>query len=362
MKKIIFTTTIILLLVSCTVTKQTKSDYSLMQQVNEINRLTNPQTGQVTQTGAQESKTEEVTSTATTKMQEKSNYHTPDKKAILEKLNSELIPQTKNKDYNPYKYAREEFILSCLEVRISYETTDYCENGKKLIEKFYEVDLIASDKEKCEFISDISLHQCQETYEFLETQIKNNSSEKVRCDAIVLLAWSLNLDYLPCILEYAKRDSLTIQEKLALGGAFMIYGVYTTNSELKEKSVKFLDGVCYEDPSLETYAYCDACYLKLGGKAALDFYTSRFEQQEKFERLSAAVALAKLGEYDKTFPIFEEAISSGTGINAALYGLAAIGTEEAFQLIKEQTRNKNEMIAKTAKRILQYIDIERRDK
>ncbi len=72
--------------------------------------------------------------------------------------------------------------------------------------------------------------------------------------------------------------------------------------------------------------------------------------------------MAQLGEYDKTFPIFEEAISNGTGINAALYGLAAIGTEEAFQLIREQTQNKNEMIAKTAKRILQYIDIKRRDK
>ena len=59
--------------------------------------------------------------------------------------------------------------------------------------------------------------------------------------------------------------------------------------------------------------------------------------------------------------MFVEAIHSGIGVNAALYGLAAIGTEEALQLIESQTKNKKEMVARTAKWIFQYIDIKRKE-
>ena len=275
----------------------------------------------------------------------------PDKRAILERLSIELLPQTK--DYNPYKYHRENFIIDCLELRAELEH-DNCELLEELIENFYNNVTTFPYQNSVDYISHISRFRCQEAYDFLETQIKKNLSETVRCSAIVFLAWSLSPDYLPCILEYAKKEALSAQEKLALGGAFMIYGVYTSNSELKELSIKFLDEVCY-DQSLDIYASCDACYLKLGGNAAINFYTSQFEQQEGARKVAEALTLAELGEFEKTFPVFVEAINSeGVGIQIiyAIKGLAIIGTEEALRLIERQMQSKNEVLARQAKGIL----------
>jgi hypothetical protein len=281
-----------------------------------------------------------------------------DKKAILETLRSELIPQRKNMDYNPYKYSREEFIISCLELRTEIESDD-CENINELIEMFYN-DTTGLYNGCVDYISYISRFQCQKVYDFLANQIKSNPSEADRCNAIVLLAWSLNMDYLPCILEYAKKDFLSVQEKLALGGAFMIFSVYTFNTDLKEESIKFLDRVCY-DSSLKDiqniHDQCDACYFKLGGDAAINYYTSRLKQGELKEVL-VAIRLAELGEYEKAFPIFVESIQSGitNKVLWAMNGLAIIGTKEATRLIEEQTQSKNEKIAKKAQEIFKNIE------
>ena len=365
MQKLTFTTTILLLFISCTVTKQKTSDNALSQQRNENYNKTEliTQAGKSTEKegetnkntispSAKESeiKKESIVSFATTPL---------DKKVILERLKSELLPQTS--DYNPYKYDRENFIISCLEVRVEWEN-DKCVFVEKFIKRFYELDSTASDWEIQEIVNDISLFRCKEAHDFLETQIKNNPSETVRCNAIIFLAWSLNPDYLPCILEYAKRDSLSVQEKLALGSAFMIYGVYTSNSDLKEKSAKFLDAVCY-DFSLDIYVHCDACYLKLGGKAAINFYTLQFELQKGSRKIAEALNLAILGEYEKTFLVFEDVINNGgVGIEIiyAIKGLATIGTKEALRLIETQSQSKNEMIAKEAQKVFENLEKERR--
>ena len=278
-----------------------------------------------------------------------------DKNAILERLRTELLPQTK--DYNPYQYNRENFIIACLELRTEIEQ-DECDDVKELIERFYNNDTRFPYKNSVDYISHISRFRCQEAYNFLETQIKNNPSEIVRYYAIILLAWSLESAHLPCLLEYAKKESLSVQEKLALGGAFTIYGVYTSNSELKEKAIRLLDEICY-DPSLNIYEHCDANYLKLGGKAAVNFYTSWIEQHEGFRKVTTAVVLAELGEYEKTYPIFVEAIHSEipNNIYEAIRGLAIIGTKEAIRLIEAQSQNKNEQIAKYAKETLKNLDM-----
>jgi len=284
------------------------------------------------------------------------------------KLKSKEIPR---KDYNPYQYARENFIISCLEVRTEFERND-CENVKEIIEKFYEIDTMEHDKEKIEYIKYISRFQCQETYNFLKTQIKNNPSETVRYNAIIFLAWSLNSDYLPCILEYAKKDSLSTQEKLALGSAFTILGVYTSHSELKEEAIKFLDEICYDfssdtipcfDPSMDFVRNgCFWNYYKLGEKAAINYFNVWGEHQKGFKKVTAAVLLAELGEYETTYPIFIEAIHSDIPnyVYEAIRGLAIFGTEEAILLIEEQTQNNNDKIAKYAQETLRKLDKERR--
>ncbi|MCL2289292.1 MAG: hypothetical protein FWC34_01100 [Bacteroidetes bacterium] len=102
----------------------------------------------------------------------------------------------------------------------------------------------------------------------------------VSCDALVCLAWSLNPDYLPCIVEYGKREALSVPEKLALAGAYTIFGVYTAYSGLKEEAVKLLDEVCYHAPYDENLQYsCTWTYYTLGGKAAKNYYILLLEQK-----------------------------------------------------------------------------------
>jgi len=292
-----------------------------------------------------------------------------DKRKILEKLTSELIPQTE--DFNPFQYAREEYIVTYLGLSIG--TSDYCEKAKEEIEMFYEHDSIVNEKEKCELIHYLSRFECQEVYSFLETQINIAQSEAVRCEAIVDLAWSLDPNYLPCISKYAKKDSLSALEKLAIARAFTIFGIYTSHSELKEDAIKLFDEICYDfssdtipgfDTSMDpTRSGCFWSYYMLGGEVALNYYDSMFEQDES-RRPSAALLLAELGEYEKALPYFVEIIKSGGIGNQILYaikGLAAIGTEEAFNLIREQIQSKNEAIAKEAKWIFDYIEMKRRE-
>jgi len=293
-----------------------------------------------------------------------------EKSKILEKLRLELLPQTE--DYNPYQYAREEHILSILEFRKEIERED-CENVKELIEMFNNNITDGIYRDEIDYIRHISRFQCKEAYDFLKTQILNNPSEITRYYSIMFLAWSLEPAHLSLIFEYAKRDSLSVKDNLALGSAFMIYGVYTSNSELKAKAIRLLDAVCYDfssdtipgfDSTMDILrSGCDACYFKLGGKAAIKYYTSLLGQREGFRKVAIASTIAELGEYESTFPIFVEAIHRGTAndILCALDGLKVIGSVEALRLIEEHTHSKNEKISKKAQEILKNIDKKRRE-
>jgi len=285
-----------------------------------------------------------------------------DKTGILEKLKLELLPQVR--EDNPFKYPREKYIIQCLESNLAVESDD-CEKVNEVIEKFMEIDKTGGDTEKIEYIRRISRFQCREAFRFLETQIKNNPSLAVRCDALVCLAWSLNPDYLPCMVEYGKRETLSIPEKLSLAGAYTIYGIYTAYPALKEEAVKLLNEVCYQTPSDEKLQYsCIWTYYKLGGAAAKNYYISLLEQKELEDRVSvAAYGLAPLGEYETIFPIFAEAIRSEVPHNilCAIDGLRVMGTAEALRLIEEQTRSKDEKIAGYAKEALNSYKIKKGD-
>ena len=279
---------------------------------------------------------------------------------MLEKLRSELLPQTE--DDNPFKYVREKRILSELENMINNEKTDY-EIVKEKIEYFHTLDMRCHKLNRwiTRFIRDISFFSCRESYDFLEEQIKNNPLEEVRYTAIVMLAWSLDTNYLPCILEYAQKDSLSVQEKLAVASAFQTYGIYTFNSELKEKAIRILDEVCYDFSSNYVVQTCKGIYYELGGQSAIDFCNVWVEQ----ETICAgdAMLLVGLGMYEKALPIFVECIhhcESAYEIYIAMRGLAIIGTEEAIRLIEEQTYSKNEMVVEYAREVLKYLDKERR--
>jgi tetratricopeptide (TPR) repeat protein len=271
----------------------------------------------------------------------------------------------KDCDYNPYQHGREEYIQTCLELMKERENFD-CEEAREAI-KFYQKTLMYvqetnEERDIWSIIGLISSFQCPESFDFVVELMNNDtSSEPIRCGAIVSLGTKRDIKCLPILLDYADRKPLSIDEKSSLAWAFKTIGIYNDRPDLIRKAVEILDKICYEQSSV-----LDECiwnYYSIGGEVAIKFFDYYFELKNP-KLLWAALRLSELGMYDKTYPIFVEAIDSGEegSIHIALYGLAAIGTEEAFTLIKEQTKSQNEFIAREAKWIFEYIEMKRREK
>jgi HEAT repeat protein len=122
----------------------------------------------------------------------------------------------------------------------------------------------------------------------------------------------------------------------------MVFGVHGATPDLKEKSITILDEICYDAP-LEVLATCILNYFNIGESAAIKFFNSHLEKEEF--KLYAALFLAQLGEHKQTFPIFAAALSSEDEyeVHTAIMGLAAIGTEEAIELILNLPPEKNRL-------------------
>jgi hypothetical protein len=111
---------------------------------------------------------------------------------------------------------------------------------------------------------------------------------------------------------------------------------------------------------------CVLYYSNLDDEQTAIQYFDYFFNKPEFQ-LEAASWLAGLGVYDKTFPLFVEFLNNQTtyerGTVYSLCGLAAIGTPECFEIIK-QIANKpcTGLIASTASRTIETIIKERRTK
>ena len=210
----------------------------------------------------------------------------------------------------------------------------------EIISRFQNASAREDEKEKFGLLKSISFVRCPESFRFLETQINNSHSETDRCNALVNLAWMLDSDELPVIQQYANKLSLSVQEKSAVAAALMIYGVHDSLPRLVARSLQMLDEIC-SDTSLYVLENCIVSYFLEGGNSALKFFTSQL-QQEKY-KLYAALFLARLGEHKQTFPIFAVALNSEDDyeVHTAILGLAAMGTEEAVQLIANLPPEKN---------------------
>jgi len=254
---------------------------------------------------------------------------------------SALNAQTNNTDYNPYEYAQEELFLTSFGVREVYENED-CATARAFISRFNNAEARGDENEKYHCLRAISFFQCEESYIFLENQIKRSLVETDRCNAIVFLAWMQNPDYLPIIMEYAMNNRLSIEEKAAIATAYMVFGVHGTFPNLKDKAINTLDEICYE-AEVEILATCILNYFNLKDSAAIKFFNAQLENEEF--KLYAALFLARLGEHKQTFPIFAAALSSENEyeVYTAILGLAAINTEEATALILNLPPEKNRL-------------------
>jgi len=274
-------------------------------------------------------------------------------------LPSALTAQPPSSTYNPYEYAQEELFLTSMGVREHYESED-CATARHYISMFFNAEARDNEQEKHTAMRAISFFQCEESYIFFENIITKSAAVADRCHAIKFLAWMLNPHYLPTLLEYSKKKELSIEEKAAVptlleyskkkelsieekaavATAFMVFGVYGTYPELKEKSVSILDEICYDAP-FDVLATCIVNYFNLKDSAALNFFNAQLENEEF--KLQAALFWARLGEHKQTFPIFAAALDSNDEyeVHTAVLGLAAIGTEEAIELIVNLPPEKN---------------------
>ena len=261
---------------------------------------------------------------------------------------------------SPYEYAQEELFLTSLGVRENYESTD-CATARDHISRFHIADTKGDDNEKQNAMRTISFFQCEESYVFFENQIKRSPIETDRCQALMFLAWMMNPESLPTILEYAKKPSLSIHEKAAFATAFMVFGVHGATPNLKEKAITILDEICYEAEA-DVLAICILNYFNIKGDAAIKFFNAQLEQEEY--KLYAALFLARMGEYKQTFPIFAAAINSDDEyeVHTAILGLAAINTEEAIELIIKLPEEKNRLTQRECLINFNLMDLKKGDK
>jgi len=259
---------------------------------------------------------------------------------------------------NPYEYAQEELFINSSAVR-ERDESDNCGVVVEIINRFHAAYSRGDVQEKFSLLKSLSFFRCQETFNFLENQINNSSSETDRCNALINLAWMLEPDELPTIQQYANKSSLSVQEKSAVATALMIYGINDSIPHLIAQSLQMLNEIS-NDTSLYVFENCIVSYCMEGGTSAINFFNSQLQIEEY--KLYAAVFLARLGEHKTTFSIFEKALSSDDNyeVHLAIMGLAFINTEEATQLIFSLDPDKNRYSPREMRWNFDYIHFEKR--
>jgi len=279
-----------------------------------------------------------------------------------------LHAQMGDNDYNPWKYIREELIISSLE-KMQLNDRQDCESVKEAIDNYNVLRKETMEKDTMSFVTymslrSISFFQCPSSYNFIKDLIKTDSSEQIKCGAIRLLGWMRGIESITFLKELLKKERLSTQEKYHIILAFCQIGIFNEREDIMDEAIELTEQFC---SSRNGMAYncasndCAELYFTIGGEPATNYFSYCLEN-EKYN-LVAALKLAQLGEYEKTFPIFAETIKNKNvdDMFTAMQGLAAIGTEEAFKLIRAQTQNENASIAKQAQWIFDYIDRKRRE-
>jgi hypothetical protein len=256
----------------------------------------------------------------------------------------------KDCDYNPYQYAREEY-LSTLNELIKENIYNDCDaiedhikNCRLLYMKTESID------EKMQIIGSLNLVDCPKSFDILEYIILHDESEFVRCEAIKILGGiGVNLQFL---IEYAQKD-ISDYEKIIV--AYSI-SFNITREKVKEASLKILDSICYtENDSI--IDYCFSAYYIHGGVNAIKYFEYLLDNSNY--QITAAVRLVDLGEYKKMESIFLKVLECDDDNDAkkkvALRGLASIGGKDNLKIIEDNTKNKNLIISRYASFILEYI-------
>jgi hypothetical protein len=197
-------------------------------------------------------------------------------------------------------------------------------------------------------------YNCSEVIDFAIDLITTSSNEKARQIAIVLLGFRKYYDAIPLLLDHVKKEIL-YDEKITVASTLATLGRKTEALEILECNCYTMDYM--DDECINSYFY------SFDQSTAIKYFDYYFNKPET--QLEAACWLARCGIYDKTFPLFVEFLKNNTTYERAtsysLVGLAAIGTEDAIEIIKQQTKNNIYLIARSATLILDRIEKGRRE-
>ena len=194
---------------------------------------------------------------------------------------------------------------------------------------------------------------CSEVNNYAIDLINTSSNEEARKIAIGMLGFRRYYEAIPLLLNQVKRD-ISPNEKI----------IIATTLDVLDSKIEALDIFncnCYAMDHFDNI--CVDYYFYLFDRQIAQKYFEHF-LNKPHTQVEAASYLAKLGVSDKAFPIFAEFLKNNTAYQneteIALLGLAAIGTEEAFELVNIYSQSKNEMIAKSAQQIYKNYYLERR--
>jgi len=335
MKKIIFTTTILVLFVSCTVTKNTARHSALDAESSANNTSPQPSPKEREQSpsfggvrggdsrnakNAKNAETKQNTVSSTAQTQEKS-------------------------DYNPYGY--EERKAEQEQIRVDgYKEFLAKECDVLQLQIWQEQYNTSKDAQFLVYINGYS--NCPEVIDFAIDLINTSPDKESRKIAIGMLGFRRYYDAIPLLLNHVKKD-ISSDEKIAVATALTIL-------DKKTEALEIFDCNCYNMDNMDNT--CVYYYFNMFDKTtALKYFEHYFNKPQT--QLEAACWLAMCGVYDKTFPLFVKFLENNTtysrGIDYSLVGLAAIGTEEALEIIKQQTKNNTSLIARSAVHTLDVI-------
>jgi len=232
------------------------------------------------------------------------------------------------KDYNPYRY----------EERKAETEQAYADRRQELLAKecdALELQTLIEDyntTKNTQILWNINgNYNCPGVIDFVMDIINTSPEKEARKIAIRTLNFRMYYDAIPLLLNHVKKE-ISSDEKIVVASVL-------ATLEKKEEALEILDCNCYN--LNEMHYECTSAYLNFFDKTiAMKYFEYYFNKPET--QLEAASWLAVCGIYDKTFPLFVEFLEKNTTYERetvySLCGLAAIGTEEAIEIIKKYVK------------------------
>ena len=203
-------------------------------------------------------------------------------------------------------------------------------------------------KKKQFFLQFIKLYS-QESIDFLEDIVQNESSEELRISAINSLAFIGSTESIPFLLGRTEDDNVSDYEKVIIASGLILLQD-TVNGET------LLNNYCYSNDSMLCYK-CIWSYYMLGNTSAINYYRYLINNSKDYINVNIAVQkLAELGDIETAYPVMEKIMNEENSIKGGIMRiLKAMGDDKSIQLIKKTLNDKNEANKDYAKKILKNI-------